>query len=184
MSAHKTAPFAHPHRNVDALRIAPGQTVVDFGAGSGAYVLAIAEQMRGKGHIYAIDVQQDLLRRIKNEAHRNGFKNVEVIWSDLEKPNGSKIADKHADVVLISNLLFQVDAKSAVIAEARRILNPGGKLVVIDWSDSFRGMGPHKKDVVKKEKVIEIATQEGFELASEFDAGAHHYGILFRPTLD
>ncbi len=183
MTAHKTAAFAHPHRNTEMLGIRPGQTIVDFGAGSGAYVLAIAAELRGMGHVYAIDVQQDLLRRIKNEAHKRGLKNVEIIWSDLERPNGSKIADKHADTVLISNLLFQVENKSAVLAEAKRILNPAGTLAIVDWIDSFGGMGPHKKEVVKKSKAIELAEAEGFELRHEFDAGAHHYGLLFRPKL-
>jgi len=179
MSAH-TSRFAHPHRNIDALGIRPGQTIVDFGAGSGAYVFAIAERLKGMGHIYAVDVQQELLRRIKNESHKRGYKNVEIIWSDLEKPNSSMIADTHADLVLISNLLFQVDAKEAVLAEAWRILNKAGTLAVIDWSDSFGGMGPIKKDVVKKEKAIELAERAGFDHVGDFDAGAHHYGLLFQ----
>lgn len=182
MSVH-TPRFAHPHRNIDVLGIRPGQTVVDFGAGSGAYVFAIAEQLKGMGHVYAIDVQQDLLRRIKTEAHKRGYKNIETVWNDLEKPNGSMIADKHADLVLISNLLFQVEAKEAVIAEARRILNPTGTLAVIDWSDSFGGMGPIKKDIVKKERAVELAERGGFEIIGEFEAGAHHYGLLFRPKM-
>lgn len=183
MNAHTAVSFAHPHRNIDALDIRPGMTVADFGAGSGAYVLAVAERLGGLGHVYAVDVQQELLRRIKNEAHKRGFKNVEIIWSDLEKPNGSKIADKHADLVLISNLLFQVDAKEAVLAEAWRIVSPAGSLAIIDWSESFGGMGPIKKDVVKKEKAVEFAESCGFELMREFEAGAHHYGLLFRPKM-
>lgn len=182
MSALNTAGFAHPPRNVDALGIMPGMAVADFGAGSGAYVLAIGERLKGKGHVYAIDVQQDLLRRIKNEAHKRGFKNVEIVWSDLELPGGSKIADKHADLVLISNLLFQLDDKSAVLAEAWRILKPMGRLAIIDWSESYGGLGPIKKHVVKKERAIELAEGAGFRFAAEFDAGAHHYGLIFSPA--
>ena len=176
------AGFAHPARNVMALGVDTGMTVVDFGAGSGAYVYAIAERLQGTGHVYAIDVQQDLLRRIKNESHKRGYKNVEIIWSDLEKPGGSKIADRHSDLVLISNLLFQVEDKKVLFAEAWRILKPTGRLVVIDWSDSFGGMGPIKKEVVKKEQVLELAKSAGLELVDEFKAGAHHYGLIFRPV--
>lgn len=156
--------------------------VADFGAGSGAYALGIAERLQGAGHVYAIDVQQELLRRIKNEAHRKGLKNLEIIWSDLESPNGSKIAERHVDLVLISNLLFQVERKEAVLEEALRILDMRGALAIIDWSDSYGGMGPHKKEVVKKEKAKQLAESCGFELEGEFDAGAHHYGLLFRPA--
>lgn len=181
--AKSTAGFAHPPRNVDALGIRPGQILVDFGAGSGAYALAMAERLRGMGHVYAIDVQQGLLRRIKNDAHKKGIKNIETIWSDVERPSGSRMADAHADLVLISNLLFQVEAKDAVLREAHRILKPMGYLAVIDWSESFGGMGPVKKEVVRKERAIELAEKAGFELSEEFEAGAHHYGLLFRPKV-
>lgn len=174
------AGFAHPRRNVGALGIEPGMAVADFGSGSGAYVLPIAERLLGSGHVYAIDVQRDLLRRIKNDAGKRGFKNVEVIWADLERSRASKIADQKLDLVLVSNLLFQVEHKATVLAEAWRILKPSGHLAVIDWMDSFGGMGPIKQDVVAKEKALALARDAGFELQREFDAGAHHYGLLFR----
>jgi ubiquinone/menaquinone biosynthesis C-methylase UbiE len=183
-TAHTVHPhranFTHPHRNVGALGVEPGMKVADFGAGSGAYVLAIAGALAGSGHVYAIDVQRDLLRRIKTEAHARGYKNVDVLWGDLEIPGGSKLADASVDLVLISNLLFQVEEKARVLSEARRIVRSTGRVGIIDWSDSFRGMGPHKNDVVKKEEVLALARAEGLELIREFPAGAHHYGLLFR----
>ena len=139
MTALNTAGFAHPARNVAVLGVDTGMTVVDFGAGSGAYVYAIAERLQGTGHVYAIDVQQDLLRRIKNESHKRGYQNVEIIWGDLEKQGGSKIAERHVDLVLISNLLFQVEDKKALYAEAWRILKPTGRLAIIDQVDLLAG---------------------------------------------
>ncbi len=184
MTPLQTANFAHPPRNVLAMQIEPGMTVVDFGSGSGAYVLAIAECLAHSGRVYAVDVQQDLLRRTKNEAHKRGYKNVETVWSDLERSHGSKLADNLADRVVISNLLFQVEHKDVVLQEAYRILRPNGILAVVDWSESFGGMGPHKNDVVTKEKAIKMIKHVGFESLTDFDAGAHHYGLLaLRPRL-
>jgi ubiquinone/menaquinone biosynthesis C-methylase UbiE len=175
-----TTGFAHPPRNVGALGIEPGMHVADFGSGSGAYVHLIAERLAHSGHVYAVDIQKDLLQRTKNDATRRGFKNVEVIWSDLEHPGASKIADRKLDLVLISNLLFQLENKKAVLAEAWRILKPTGRLAIIDWRESFGGMGPIRQDVVDKDTALEIASSAGFELLREFPAGAHHYGLIFR----
>lgn len=172
--------FAHPARNVADIGITPGMKVADFGSGSGAYTLAVAEALCGSGHVYAIDVQRDLLQKTKNEAHKRGFKNVEVLWGDLERQGGSKIADGALDVVLMSNILFQVAEKGAMLEEALRILKTQGRLVIIDWSDSFRGTGPRPEDVVGKEDALSLATKSGAQLEREFSAGAHHYGLIFR----
>ncbi len=180
MNSARANGFAHPSRNVSVLGIEPGMKVADFGAGSGAYVLAIAERMANAGHLYAVDIQRDLLRKVKNEAHARGHKNVETIWGDLEQPNGSHLATRHIDLVLISNLLFQAEEKHRVLSEASRVLKSNGRLALIDWTESFGGLGPIKKHVLKKEKAIELAESAGFVLEKEFPAGAHHYGLIFR----
>src|SRR3989344_3179118 len=54
--------FAHPRRNVAALGLQTGMSVADFGAGSGAYTLAIAERLEGTGRVFAIDGQRALQR--------------------------------------------------------------------------------------------------------------------------
>lgn len=184
----QTAGFAHPVRNAAVLGLQQGMSIADFGAGSGAYVFAIAERLGNTGHIYAVDVQRDLLRRIHTEAHKRGFKNIGIIWADLEEEGASKLAEHSLDLVLISNLLFQLDDQSAVLYEAHRVLKPSGQLAVIDWSDPIenasrsngaRSFGPKKQHVVTKEKTLELARKAGFELTREFPAGAHHYGLVF-----
>jgi len=178
----KTEGFAHPVRNVAALGLQGGMRVADFGAGSGAYVLAIADRLGGTGRVYAIDVQRDLLQRIAREAARRGHRNVDIIAADLEMPGASKLADASIDLVLISNLLFQVADRLTVVREARRIVKPAGSVAVIDWSESFRGLGPHPDHVVTRDDALQLLERAGFELVRQFSAGAHHYGLIARPV--
>jgi len=182
-SSFAHAGFAHPQRTIASLGIQTGMHVADFGAGSGAYVFALAEELQGSGRIYVVDIQKDLLRRVLNESHRRGFNNVEILWGDLEASKGSKIANDELDLVIVSNLLFQVDDKRAVINEGARILRPDGRLVVIDWSESFGGLGPTRESIVTKDVVREIAQNAGLSFAKEFAPGAHHYGLIFKKPI-
>ncbi len=184
------ARFAHPERSVSAFGIKPGMQAADFGSGSGAYALAIAEALGSRGRVYAIDVQRDLLRRTKQEAMHRGYGNVEVIWGDVEMPGGTKLADGALDLVLISNLLFQLADKAPALAEAHRILKPGGRLVIIDWTDALAmpgagqnktvRFGPHRKSIVAKEEAHALVAEAGFELVREFPAGVHHWGLILK----
>lgn len=175
-----TESFAHPARNVLHFNIEKGMSVADFGAGSGHYIWPMAEAVGASGHVFAIDVQQDLLKRIHNEAHKRGIKHVKVIWADLEKPKASKLADRSLDLVLISNVLFQLDDKGAVVREAKRILKLSGMLAVVDWADPT---GPHRKHIVTKDAGAKLLRESGFELVREFAAGVHHWGLIARPMV-
>lgn len=184
MQAHVSrASFAHPTRNANQFGIEPGMTVADFGAGSGHYTFAIAQMLQGSGRVYAIDVQRDLVRRIKNEAIvRNVSNVVEAVAGDIEKPHGSRLADQSIDVVLVSNTLFALEDPVACLREAHRVLKPSGHLVLIDWSGSFNHMGPHPKHVISEDKAVEIARQARFAFLDTFEAGAHHWGLVLKPV--
>jgi len=156
--------------------------VADFGAGSGAYVLLIAKALEGFGRVYAVDIQRDLLRRIGNEARKRGYTNVDIVWGDLTERSGSRLGEKNIDLVLISNVLFQVEDKAALFREARRVLRPRGRVAIIDWKESFGGMGPQRADIVTKEEALSLAKEADLELQREFPAGAHHYGLMLRLT--
>lgn len=181
-TAHSVGRFAHPGYNAAAIGVKEGHVVADFGAGSGHYALEFASLVGGAGRVYAIDVQRNLLIRLRNEATRHGFANVETVRGDIEVLRGSHLADRAVDLVLMSNVLFQIERRAEALAEARRILRPLGVLAVIEWSDSFARMGPRSKDIVGKDEVLSLARSAGFDLDREFRAGAHHFGLLLTPA--
>ncbi len=172
--------FTNPEKNLEALDLTLGLSVVDIGAGSGAYAIAAAKLVGDNGKVYAIDVQKELLAKLKNEAKRLRMHNIEIIWADAEKLGATKLRDGSVDAVILSNVLFQVEDKKGTIAEAKRILKSGGKGVLIDWTDSFGGLGPQPKDVFPKDEAGGTISSAGLTLVKEFDAGDHHYGLVFR----
>lgn len=171
--------FSRPEENIGHLRLKEGMTVADFGTGSGAYAFALAQAVGQSGKVYALDVQKDLLARLKEQAKSRGVRNLEVLWVDLDHPGGAKLAPHSVDAVVVANLLFQSEQKEGLLREAHYVLRPGGQLLILDWSESFGGMGPHKDHVVSEARAKELATKAGFVFEKAFFAGAHHYGLVY-----
>jgi ubiquinone/menaquinone biosynthesis C-methylase UbiE len=171
--------FSDPRDIVDQLHLSPDMKVADFGSGSGHYSLALAEKLR-EGRVYAVDVQRDLLERLKTQASKTFLTNIETVWGDIEKLGGTKLRDGSLDMVIVANLLFQVEDKKTPLLEAKRVLKPSGRLLLVDWSESFGGMGPAPEAVLNRLDAETLLTSCGFELVSEVSAGAHHYGIIFK----
>ena len=174
--------FSNPETNITALGIYEGMNIADLGAGTGSYTIPLAEKVGETGRVYAVEVQKDFLTNIKNAATARGFNNVEVLWGDIERLGGTKIKDGAVDAVVISNVLFQAEDKVGLIREAKRILKVGGKLLLIDWSDSFQNLGPTPEMVITKDSARSLFEAEGFATRGEVPVGEHHYGfILLRP---
>lgn len=172
--------FSDPIKNIEQCGIQSGMDIADFGAGSGHYSMAASRALMSTGRVYAIDIDKDLLSRLKNTSTKEGLYNIEIVWGNVEKPGGAKLRDASVDLVFMCNLLFQLEDKVGAIKETKRILRPNGRILVVDWSDSFGGLGPRPTDVVKKMKAKELFEKQGFVIDREISAGAHHYGIIFK----
>ena len=172
--------FSDPAKNIEKFSLSQGMFVADFGAGSGFYTMSAAKAVGGKGRVYAIDIQKELIQKIKNQANTEHLSNIEIIWGDVEKVGGSKMRDGSVDAVIIANILFQIAEKNNICLEAKRILKNGGRALVVDWLDSFGGLGPRQSDVFSPSAAKEIFQKNGFALDKEFGAGEHHYGLIFK----
>lgn len=156
--------------------------VADLGVGAGFYALEAGKLVGEEGRVFAVDVQKELVASVKLVAEREGLTNVESLWGDIEKEGGTKIKTGIIDEVIASNILFQVEDKDGFIKEILRILKPGGRALVIDWMDSFAGLGPHREEVVVEGQAESLFAGNGFTIEKKIDAGDHHYGFVARKT--
>ncbi len=171
--------FSDPEKVISEMFVAQGMTVADFGSGAGFYTLALAKKVGPYGRVFAIDSNPEFLRRIKNEAVRSGLQNVEVVQGDLESRKGSGLVSASVDRIVIANTLFSMNNLDEIVLEAKRVLKHDGKVVVIDWNESYGQIGPHTDHVITKDEAREMFEKEGFHLESFVDAGSHHYGMLY-----
>jgi ubiquinone/menaquinone biosynthesis C-methylase UbiE len=168
--------FSDPASNVAKLGLTEGMKVVDLGAGSGFYTMECSRRVGATGRVFAVDVQKDLLERMRSTAANSGLRNIEVIWGNAEKIGGTKIRESLADRVIASNVLFQIEKRDDFVLEIKRITKPGGKVLVIDWSE-ISPLGP--KTFISQMQTQTLFEKAGFRLEQTFNAGNHHYGIVF-----
>lgn len=176
--------FSDPKTNLLQMGLREGMKVGDLGTGSGHYAIAAAGAVGSDGRVYAVDIQEDVLKHALDSAHRMGLRNIESIWGNIEKPGGTKLKDHTLDAAVLSNTLFQVENKQAVVTEIKRILKPGGRVLVIDWAGAYGGLGPIAGHVVSEHAAEELFITGGFHKLKDFRAGPHHYAIVFvSPTV-
>ena len=169
--------FSDPIKIIEQITFSDDAHIADFGCGSGAYSLAIAKKLI-MGKIFAIDVRKDMVERLGNIAKSKKIEKLHVVWGDIDEENGSRLRENSIDFVLLTNTLFQVEDKKMVMQEASRILKSGGRLLIIDWEDSFGNIGP-KEDHIITERTAKLLTEEvGFIFDKKIEAGEHHYGFI------
>ena len=106
-----------------------GETVLDLGAGAGADVLISARRVGETGRAIGLDMTDEMLDLARANAREAGVENVEFVKGYIED---IPLPDESVDVV-ISNCVINLAAdKGRVIAEAARVLVPGGRFAVSD----------------------------------------------------
>jgi ubiquinone/menaquinone biosynthesis C-methylase UbiE len=171
--------FSDPAQNLAKLSLTDGMKVADIGAGSGFYTIEAARRVGSSGRVFAVDVQKDLLDRLRNAALAQHLSNVEVVWANAEKIGGTKLREASLDRAIASNILFQLEKPEDFALEMKRILKPGGKILVIDWSEASP-LGP--QNVFSQMKAETIFAKNGFVTEQTFNAGDHHYGLVLTRT--
>jgi ubiquinone/menaquinone biosynthesis C-methylase UbiE len=163
--------FSDPQSILNEFGLHAGQVVADLGAGTGGYSLLAAKMITSAGKVYAVEVQPDLLVRLKNDASHAGLDNIEIIHGDMEQPGGTRIKDKTADIALVCNALFQIEHKEQFIQEIKRILKSTGRVLVVDWTESFGGLGPQPEYVITEAQTKQLFEKNGFQSAMSIQAG-------------
>lgn len=169
--------FLNPNEVLNQLELRESMIAADFGCGSGGWAIPLAKRLK-EGRIYAIDILEEPLSALKSRAEKEEIINIIPLRGNVEAKDGIKVPDSVCELVLLTNLLFQVEDKNKVISEAKRVLSPGGKILVVDWKKES-SLGP-KEGKIDPEEVKKIAESLGLQTEKEFSAGAFHYGIVFQ----
>jgi ubiquinone/menaquinone biosynthesis C-methylase UbiE len=153
----------------DVAGIGPGMACVDMGCGTGTFSLPAAALVGETGTIYAVDDSTEMLDHLRV---RRPPPSLELVHSDAAKTG---LADGIADVCLLAFILHEVSDASPLIAEAFRLLKPGGKALAIEWRSEPDSPGPPMEIRIAKAQVKGLFQKAGFSALEYAVWSSNHY---------
>jgi ubiquinone/menaquinone biosynthesis C-methylase UbiE len=162
-------PLITRERLVEVLAPAPGERILEIGPGTGFYTLAVAPHLDG-GTLAIFDLQQEMIDHVMREAAGAGVSNIEPTLGDAA---ALPYPDTVFDGAFLVTVLGEVPDPDSALRELRRVLKPGGRLVVGETAIG----DPH---YVTPRKLRERAEAAGFALDRQAGPWAGYFARFTR----
>jgi ubiquinone/menaquinone biosynthesis C-methylase UbiE len=110
----------------------PGERILEIGPGTGLQSLHVAPQLGAGGQLAIVDIQQQMLDHVMTRAARHSIGNISP---HLAAADALPFPDAQFDAAYLVTVLGEIPQRQAALAELRRVLKPGGRLVVGEFAD-------------------------------------------------
>ena len=124
-----------PSVMVESLKLKPGDAVADIGAGTGYLSWRLAQKVGGKGVVYAVEIQQEMLDLLGKKMAERKITNVKPVLGTITDPN---LPTNAVDLVIMVDVYHEFDHPYEMLQAICRSLKPGGRVVFVE----YRGEDP------------------------------------------
>jgi ubiquinone/menaquinone biosynthesis C-methylase UbiE len=151
-------------------------TIVDLGCGYGTFTIPAAQL--NQSTIYALDIENEMIKITQEKARTAGLKNVHAVQRDF-MTIGTGLPDSSCEYVMLFNILHAENPMNILI-EAKRILQPGGRVGVIHWIyDAATPRGPSLHIRPKPEQCMAWLSEASFRTDGKIlEFPPYHYGLV------
>ncbi|MGD0495968.1 MAG: class I SAM-dependent methyltransferase [Candidatus Bathyarchaeia archaeon] len=167
--------WQNPEAILTAIDLKPGFTFIDVGCGEGFFAVPAAKIVGRKGRVYALDLDQDAITELKKKTARGGLKNLDAVVGGAEN---TVFCEGCADIVFFGIVLHDFNVPAKVLANAKIMLKPAGRLVDLDWKKEPTGFGPPLQIRFSEEQASNLIREAGFKVKQAEQAGPFHYIII------
>jgi ubiquinone/menaquinone biosynthesis C-methylase UbiE len=162
-----SAPKSKPDEIIQSLALKPEMQIADLGAGGGYFTLRFARFVGERGKVYAVDINEDYLKIIGEEARQSGLKNIQTI---LAKVDNSLLPEGSVDLIFVRNVFHHLPVPEKYFRDLKTKLKPGGRIAIVEYKKlgffSFTRIFRHH---TPEEQVIETMKNSGYHLAQRHD---------------
>jgi ubiquinone/menaquinone biosynthesis C-methylase UbiE len=163
-----------------ALELKENTTLLDLACGRGAYALAAGKYIGRKGRVCALDLWQEGIDLLRQDAAARGFDHVEALVADVGRR--LPFEDRCVDVCLVATVLhdlIQDRIDQAALKEVARVLKDQGTLALVEFKKMDGPPGPPIRIRLSPEESAAHLQPFGFVMTRQLDIGPYHYLALF-----
>jgi arsenite methyltransferase len=165
-----------PEEVLKTLAIRQGETIADLGAGSGYFAFRFAKQVGDSGRVYAVDINSDMILFMNRKIRDLKLRNVSTV---LSAPDDPLLIDDSVNRFFICNTWHHVQNRPNYMVLIKKILKPGGQIIVLDYHKKELPVGPPPEMKMAREDVIKEMESGGFKLAQEHTLLPYQYFLVF-----
>lgn len=170
--------YQRPHEVIGALDLRPGEVIADIGAGSGYFTLRLARHVGGAGRVYAVDVSADMILHLNRRVRDLNVTNVVTV---LAAPDDPLLPDASVDRFFICNTWHHIEDHPRYLSLLKKMLRPGGQVVMIDFKKAETPMGPPLEMRIARADLLLEMESNGFRLTKEHTFLPYQYFLVFKP---
>ncbi len=168
------------------LHFKKGTVLLDLACGEGLYAIAASEAIGKEGQIYAVDLWEEGITHLKQQASARGLTNIQAMVADVSKK--IPLTDESIDICLMATVLhdlLQVGTAEGTMKEIRRVLRPQGTLAIVEFKKMEGPPGPPAHVRLDPEEVERIVAPFGFRKNRIAEVGPFNYLMTFflKPTI-
>lgn len=112
------------------LKLEPGMSVADIGAGTGYHARRIARLVGPEAVVYAVDIQPEMLDMLERRASAAGLDNIRTVLGAADDP---RLPEASLDVAIFIDVYHELEHPHEMIERVERALRPGGRLVLVEY---------------------------------------------------
>jgi len=159
------------------LGVTRGMTVCDMGCGNGFYALQMAKMAGAEGHVYAVDIQPEMLKLLNERMDEQEIRNITPIMGSLTDP---RLPAGKIDLILCVDVYHEFSHPEHMLRAMRAALSPKGLVVLVEFRAEDPNVPIKAEHKMSKEQVLKELGPNGFELAKEFDKLPWQHMLFFR----
>lgn len=166
--------WQNPEAILEDIGLRPGTIFVDVGCGEGFFAIPAAKMVGKKGKVYGVDIYNEAVEHLRMKSANEELNNLEARVGAAEE---TVICKGCADIVFFGIDLHDFTDPGKVLANARKMLKPNGRLIDLDWKKIEMEIGPPVQIRFSEEEASSRIKAAGFDIESVKDVGSYHYLI-------